>query len=123
MNNASILLVDDDRQVLESMSAWLREQGYQVQTASSLKEVTNLSTAKPMTLSSRTSDYVMATDLILLSHCGKTCPQTFVILVTGYGTAETGVEALRAVPLTCSLSHYWTKSWKWLSIVPCPSEK
>ncbi len=34
MNRGSLLLVDDDRQVLESMASWLRDQGYRVETAS-----------------------------------------------------------------------------------------
>ena len=33
MNRGSLLLVDDDRQVLGSMADWLREQGYAVETA------------------------------------------------------------------------------------------
>ena len=35
MNKGSLLLVDDDRQVLESMADWLREQGYQLDVANS----------------------------------------------------------------------------------------
>jgi DNA-binding response OmpR family regulator len=35
MNKCSLLLVDDDRQVLESMADWLRDQGYQLDVASS----------------------------------------------------------------------------------------
>ncbi|MCA9169861.1 MAG: sigma-54-dependent Fis family transcriptional regulator, partial [Planctomycetales bacterium] len=96
MNNATILLVDDDRQVLESMSAWLREQGYTVQTAPSLKDGREL-------VDRETFDLIIADIRLrdgdgfdLLSHCTKVCPQTFVILVTGYATAETGIEALRA---------------------------
>ncbi len=33
MKRASLLLVDDDRHILESMADWLREQGFQVDTA------------------------------------------------------------------------------------------
>ena len=36
MIKASLLLVDDDRQVLESMADWLREQGYQLDVAGSV---------------------------------------------------------------------------------------
>ncbi|HEY6563297.1 MAG TPA: response regulator, partial [Pirellulaceae bacterium] len=32
----SLLLIDDDRHLLESMALWLREQGYQVDTAECL---------------------------------------------------------------------------------------
>ena len=33
MHKGSLLLVDDDRQVLESMAEWLRDQGYQLDVA------------------------------------------------------------------------------------------
>ena len=33
MNKSSLLLVDDDRRVLESMADWLRGQGYDLDTA------------------------------------------------------------------------------------------
>ena len=33
MTKASLLLVDDDRHVLNSMADWLRDQGYSVDTA------------------------------------------------------------------------------------------
>ena len=35
MSKGSLLLVDDDRLVLESMADWLREQGYALDTANS----------------------------------------------------------------------------------------
>ena len=35
MGKGSLLLVDDDRHVLESMDDWLREQGYDVDAANS----------------------------------------------------------------------------------------
>jgi DNA-binding response OmpR family regulator len=33
MSRGSLLLIDDDRHVLESMADWLRQQGYKVDTA------------------------------------------------------------------------------------------
>ena len=34
MNKPQLLLVDDDRHVLDSMAEWLRSQGYELETAS-----------------------------------------------------------------------------------------
>ena len=34
MTKSNLLLVDDDRHVLDSMAEWLRGQGYQLETAS-----------------------------------------------------------------------------------------
>ena len=36
MNKGSLLLVDDDRKVLESMADWLREQGYKLDVATAI---------------------------------------------------------------------------------------
>lgn len=96
MNNGSLLLVDDDRHVLDSMSDWLREQGYDVAEASgradAIRQVDN-----------RLFDLVLADVRLqdgdgfeVLAHCRKNHPETTVILLTGYGTVEMGVEAIRA---------------------------
>ena len=37
-NQATLLLVDDDRHVLNSMADWLREQDYKTDTAATLAE-------------------------------------------------------------------------------------
>ena len=96
MKDASILIVDDDRQVLDSMAGWLREQGYTIQTAGGLKEGIEQ-------VDRQTFDLVLA-DIRLrdgdgfdfLNHCCSRHPGLSVVLMTGYGTMETGVEALRA---------------------------
>jgi DNA-binding NtrC family response regulator len=96
MKHASILLVDDDRHVLESMSAWLRDQGYQVSTAAGLKEA--LERLKQDTLDLVLADVRLrdGDGFDLLSYCCRNHPGLFVILMTGYATVETGIEALRA---------------------------
>ena len=38
MKRGTLLLVDDDRHVLASMADWLRDQGYQLDTAASFTE-------------------------------------------------------------------------------------
>ena len=96
MNNGSLLLVDDDRHVLDSMSDWLREQGYDVTEASGRADAIRQ-------IDNRTFDLVLADVRLqdgdgfdVLSHCRENYPATTVILLTGYGTVETGVEAIRA---------------------------
>ncbi len=103
MNNGSLLLVDDDRHVLDSMSDWLREQGYDVAEASSRADALRQ-------VDHRSFDLVLSDVRLqdgdgfdVLAHCRKHHPETTVILLTGYGTVETGVEAIRAdVPSTAS---------------------
>jgi DNA-binding NtrC family response regulator len=96
MKRASLLLVDDDKHILESMAGWLREQGYSVDTASTVD-------GSRAVLEKKRFDIVL-TDIRLdegdgfdvLAWCRKNRPDTTVILLTGYGTVETAVEAIRA---------------------------
>jgi DNA-binding NtrC family response regulator len=96
MNRGSLLLVDDDRHVLDSMADWLREQGYDVTEAASRQDAFQQ-------IDNRSFDLVLA-DIRLqdgdgfdvLAHCREQRPGMTVILLTGYGTVETGVEAIRA---------------------------
>ncbi len=98
----SLLLVDDDHHLNQSMAQWLREQSsrsgsaYEVDTAESLSE------AKKR-LTSRAYD-LLITDLrldqddgfALIGYAKKHCPETSVLVMTGYATPETAVSAVRA---------------------------
>lgn len=96
MKNQSLLLVDDDRHVLDSMAGWLREQGFQVDESSGYASAIQR-------LSQTKYDLVLA-DIHLedgdgfdiLAHCRATFPDMPVILITGYGTVDTAIEAIRA---------------------------
>ncbi|MGB0595697.1 MAG: sigma-54-dependent transcriptional regulator [Rubripirellula sp.] len=95
-DSASILLVDDDRHLAESMAEWLREMSHHVETAE------NVTTAQNC-LANHAFDLVI-TDLRLgnedgfdlIAHTRKRHPDTAVLVVTGYGTPETAVQAVRA---------------------------
>ena len=91
-----ILLVDDDQHLLQSLGSWLKDQGFDVQLAAD-------KASAEKALSSKTFDLAFV-DLRLgdedgmdiLSHCRKHHPNVVVILMTGYATVDTGVEAIRA---------------------------
>ena len=96
MSTGSLLLVDDDRHVLSSMADWLRGLGHELDTASSLAGAFEA-------ISRKEYDVVLAdirlgdgdgTDI--LRECNQNHPNTSVILITGYGTVESAVEAIRA---------------------------
>jgi DNA-binding NtrC family response regulator len=96
MTQGTLLLVDDDRLVLDAMSSWLRTQGYDVLAASGCQ-------AAFSQLAERHVDLVLADIRLadgdgfeILAHCRRQYPQTTVVLITGYATVETGIEALRA---------------------------
>jgi len=96
MNRGSLLLVDDDRHVLDAMADWLREQGFEVFEAAGCREAVQQ-------IEQRQLDLVLA-DIRLpdgdgfdvLAYCRERYPGLIVILITGYGTVETGIEAIRA---------------------------
>ena len=100
MKKDSLLLVDDDRQVLESMAGWLRDQGYDVDTAGGRAEALAALQKKKydvMLLDIRLRDGDGDGDgFELLSYCREQYPNLIVILITGYGTVEMAVEAIRA---------------------------
>jgi DNA-binding NtrC family response regulator len=90
-----ILFVDDDRQILEIVATYLARRGYTVDTVDNgliaLEKI-------------KQNEYlVVFTDLImpeisgldLLRTVKKTNPLSEVIIVTGYGTIETAIEALK----------------------------
>ena len=96
MKRASLLLVDDDRHILDSMTAWLREQGYVVDSAASLAaglEAVRRKTYDVVLCDIRLGD---GDGFELLAGCRQQAPRTAVILVTGYGTVDTAIEAIRA---------------------------
>ena len=92
----SILLVDDDRLVLNSMADWLRSCQYEIDTAATIQEAKSL-------LNTKTYDIALV-DIQLddedgfsllreINHLGNL---TSVILITGYGTVESAISAIRA---------------------------
>jgi len=96
MKKGSILLVDDDRLVLDSMADWLRDQGYQVDVAGGYATAQAAIQKKNydlLLLDIRLSD---GDGFDLLAYCRKNHPNVTVILITGYGTVETAIEAIRA---------------------------
>jgi DNA-binding NtrC family response regulator len=96
MKRHSLLLVDDDRHLLESMAEWLREQGYQVDTAATYAAAIQAIDKKGYELVLADVRLGDGDGFDVLAHCRQNRPQTIVILITGYGTVETAIEALRA---------------------------
>ena len=96
MGKGSLLLVDDDRQVLDSMADWLRELGYDLDTASGCQEAFARLDKRRYDLALvdiRLSD---GDGFEILNLCREKHPETSVILITGYGTVDSAIEAVRA---------------------------
>jgi DNA-binding NtrC family response regulator len=96
MTKPRLLLVDDDRHVLDSMADWLRSQNYDVDATGSYLDALDR-------LRGRTFDLVLSDvrlsdgdGLDLLEQCRRNWPGTPVILITGYGSADGAIEAIHA---------------------------
>jgi DNA-binding NtrC family response regulator len=96
MSKASLLLVDDDRQVLEAMADWLRDLGYDLDTASDFQQAMEALHRKSYDLALVDIHLQGGDGFDVLVHCREHNPHMSVILITGFGTAETAMEALHA---------------------------
>lgn len=92
---ASLLLVDDDAPLRERLARALRERGIDVTTASSYDEA--------VAAAQRDSPELAVVDLRMPGRSGlelvrtlaEIDPQTRVVVLTGYGSIATAIEALR----------------------------
>jgi DNA-binding NtrC family response regulator len=96
MIHGSMLLVDDDRHVLESMTDWLRSQGLHVDGASSFADAVDRLARKSYDLALIDVRLQDADGHDLLEQVRRNYPNTQVIMITGYGDPDSAVEALRA---------------------------
>jgi DNA-binding NtrC family response regulator len=78
------------------MAAWLGEQGYEVVTATSVAAAKDVLSRRRVDLALIDIRLPDGDGLELLAYCRTHHPDVVVILLTGYATVETGIEALRA---------------------------
>ncbi len=96
MIQGSLLVVDDDRQVLESMADWLRDQGLDVDTSAGYADALEKLRQKQyemLLVDVRLQD---GDGFDLLEQVRRNYPDTHVVLITGYGDPDAAVEAMRA---------------------------
>jgi DNA-binding NtrC family response regulator len=96
MKRGVLLLVDDDRHILQSMADWLRELGFQVDAVGGQQEATAALAKKTYDLALVDIRLADGDGFAVLAYCREHRPQTTVILMTGYGSVETAIEAIRA---------------------------
>ncbi|MBM4020248.1 MAG: sigma-54-dependent Fis family transcriptional regulator [Planctomycetes bacterium] len=95
MASARILVVDDDEIILTSLSEFLRLEGYQAETARSFREASARLAAAPAQLVVADVSMPEADGFELLKMVRNRYPETAVIMVTGYGTIEDAVRAIK----------------------------
>ncbi len=95
MAKANILVVDDDRIILDSLCEFLGLEGYTATAAESFKEATTALQTQAFALVIADVNIPDGDGFELLSVVKKNYPQTVVIIITGYGTIESAVEAIK----------------------------
>lgn len=92
---ARILVVDDDRIILDSLGEFLRLEGHEVEAAFSLAEAVQAMDREPVSLVISDVNMPGGNGFELLHLVRKRSPNTVVIMMTGYGTIESAVEAIK----------------------------
>ena len=94
-SKASILLVDDEPNIIEILEIMLRDEGMEVHKASSAREALDLLHSNPV--DAVISDIRMPdmSGVELLKEARQLSPDTVFILMTAYASTETAIDALQ----------------------------
>lgn len=91
-----ILVVDDEPSVTGSLSLILTDAGFEVLTAQSFAESTVMLKQIPVDLVITDLRLADASGIDLITHVKRTTPEVEVILMTGYGSLDITIEAIKA---------------------------
>lgn len=95
MNKAEILIVDDDRIILDSLCEFLRLEGYTTSPAENAEQAIAALERQPYALAITDIHMPNRDGIALLTLIRSRFPQTSVIVLTGYGTIGGAVEAIK----------------------------
>ncbi len=95
-NKGRLLLVDDDRHVLDSMASWLGSLQYDVHVAGDYEQAVDAIEANEFDLILSDVRLPGKDGFDVLKYSRQNCPDASVILLTGYGTVDMAIDALRA---------------------------
>ena len=90
-----ILIVDDEQIIRESLSYVLKKEGYRVEEASNGAEALKKHHTSPYDVIITDIEMPEMRGTELLERVANTTPQTFVLIITAFGSMETAVQALR----------------------------
>jgi two-component system response regulator RegA len=91
----SILIVDDDRVLRERLARALRQRGFEVSTAGSFDEAVGLAADDSPEMAVVDLRMPGRSGLELIRALHDFDPQTKIVVLTGYGSIATAVEAVR----------------------------
>jgi DNA-binding NtrC family response regulator len=92
---ASVLIVDDELLIRETLAEFLGQEGFAVETAGDGERALNLAGERGFELAICDIQLPGMDGVELLERLLKISPETFVLLITAYGTVESAVEAFK----------------------------
>jgi two-component system response regulator PilR (NtrC family) len=92
----SILIVEDERVLRESLAGLLEEEGYEVLQASNGAEAYAIGLQRPVNLVLSDVRMPEMDGMDLLDRLRQLAPETPVIMITAYGTVDSAVTAMKA---------------------------
>lgn len=94
MNEKSLLIVDDEKRMTESLRDLFTAHGFRVETANSGADAIELigKNAFPVVVTDLRMQGIDGLNVIRFIH--ENCPKTLVIVITGYASTESAIEAL-----------------------------
>ncbi len=95
MREKSILVVDDDRIILDSLCEFLSLEGFRTSGAENLKEAVGKLQKQKHSLVITDVNLPDGDGFELLDIVKRNYPQTVVVVITGYGTIESAVRAIK----------------------------
>ena len=95
MSKPKILIVDDDNIILDSLCEFLNMEGYQADGATSVNEAKKKLNQQSYALVISDVNMPDGDGFEILSLIKQDYPRTVIIMITGYGTIESAVEAIK----------------------------
>ncbi|WP_339727747.1 sigma-54 dependent transcriptional regulator [uncultured Gimesia sp.] len=94
-NSGSLLVVDDDQYILEAMADYLRSLGHRTETSLTCLDAIERLKEFPFEVVVCDVNLPDQDGFHLLEWAQQNAPDTAVIMLTGYGTIESAIEAIR----------------------------
>lgn len=95
MKKPTVLLVDDEAIVRDSVSEWLKNDNFEVDCACDGPEALSKIKAKPVDAAVVDLKMPGMDGMEVMRRVKETSPQTLVIIITAYSTVENAVEAMK----------------------------
>src|SRR3990172_2655061 len=96
MQETNILVIDDDKIILDSLCEFLSLEGFTAEGAGTFKEALDKLAESEYCLAITDVNLPDGDGLELLGIIRKDYPKTVVIIITGYGTIESAVQAIKS---------------------------